>query len=141
MSLSKASFRKISGSVGYEGGGFWTGKISSYDFRITFRPVPGINLGAEYSYTKMTAEGKGFDTNLFRVDLGFDFTPDLSLSTNVQFDDVSNLLGTNTRFRWIITPGTDVFLVYNHNWINDRLNPMSTLQKGLALKAVYTHRF
>ena len=141
VSLSTASFRKISGSVGYEGGGFWTGKISSYDFRITFRPVPGINLGAEYSYTKMTAEGKGFDTNLFRVDLGFDFTPDLSLSTNVQFDNVSNLLGTNTRFRWIITPGTDVFLVYNHNWINDRLNPVFTLQKGLALKAVYTHRF
>ena len=141
INLSTASFRKVSAQVGYEAGGFWTGNIKQYDFEITFRPVPGINLGVEYNLTQVTAEGSGFNTNLFRVDLGFDFTPDISLSTNIQFDDVSRLLGTNTRFRWIITPGSDIYLVYNHNWINDQLTRMYTSQRGLALKAVYTHRF
>lgn len=141
INLSSASFRKVSGRVGYEAGGFWTGKIKQYEFEITLRPIPGINLGVEYNLTQVTAEGSGFNTNLVQVDLGFDFTPDVSLSTNIQFDDVSNLLGTNTRFRWIITPGSDIYLVYNHNWINDRLTPIYTLQRGLALKAVYTHRF
>lgn len=141
IEVSTASFRKVSASVEYESGGFWTGTIKSYKFELQFRPFPGISLGAEYNLSQVTAEGSGFDTNLFRVDLGIDFTPDLSFSTNVQFDDVSNLLGTNTRFRWIITPGSDVFLVYNHNWINDPMAQWYTLQSGMALKAVYTHRF
>lgn len=138
---STASFRKVSLEVGYDAGGFWTGTLNRYSFEFQFRPFPGINLGAEYRLSKVSAEGSGFDTNLFRIDLGVDFTPDLSFSTNVQYDDVSRLLGTNTRFRWIITPGSDIFLVYNHNWVNDPLQSWYTTQSGLALKAVYTHRF
>jgi len=141
ITVSTAAFRKVSASVGYEGGGFWTGNINQYNFELTLRPVPGINLSGEYTFTQVTAEGGGFNTNLYRIDLGFDFTPDISLSTNIQFDDISNLVGTNTRFRWIITPGTDIFLVYNHNWINNSMEPWYTVQRGLALKAVYTHRF
>jgi len=141
IQVSSASFRRISGSLSYEGGGFWSGYISSYEVGLTLRPIPGINLGMEYNYTVVSAEGGGFETNLFQIDLGFDFTPDLSFSSNIQFDDVSKVLGTNTRIRWIITPGTDVFLVYNHNWLDEPLQPIYTLQRGLALKAVYTHRF
>jgi hypothetical protein len=141
IKVSTASFRKVSVEAGYNAGGFWTGTLNSYEFEFQFRPFPGINLAAEYKLSKVTAEGSGFNTNLFRLDLGVDFTPDLSFSTNFQYDDVSKLLGTNTRFRWIITPGSDIFLVYNHNWVNDPLQAWYTLQSGLALKAVYTHRF
>jgi hypothetical protein len=143
LEASTASFRKISGSIAYQAGGFWTGKISSFDLGLTIRPIPGINLSGEYSRTKVAAENEEFNTSLFRINLGFDFTPDISLSSNIQFDDLSNILGTNSRFRWIITPGTDVFFVYNHNWI-DRPEfgvRFFTIQQGGALKAVYTHRF
>jgi hypothetical protein len=141
VSASTAAFHKISGSIGYEAGGFWTGHISSLELELNIRPIPGINLNAEYTHTKVNAEDGGFDTNLFRVNLGFDFTPDISLSSNVQFDDVSELLGTNTRFRWIITPGTDIFFVYNHSWLEDPMSRFNTIQRGAVLKAVYTHRF
>ena len=143
LGASTASFRKISGSVDYEAGGFWTGNISNLNLGLVVRPRPGINIAGAYRHTKVTSGNKGFDTNLFRVNLGFDFTPDISLSSNVQFEDVSKVLGTNTRFRWIITPGTDVFFVYNHNWLNsmDLDRRYTTLQEVAALKAVYTHRF
>ena len=143
LEASSASFRKVSGSIGYEAGGFWTGNISSLVLGLTIRPVPGINLGSQYRRTKVTAENSGFDTNLFQIDLGLDFTPDISLSSNIQFDDVTEVLGTNTRFRWIITPGTDIFIIYNHNWLN---NPaldkrFFTIQQGGAMKVGYTYRF
>ncbi|WP_240484985.1 carbohydrate binding family 9 domain-containing protein [Arenibacter latericius] len=143
VEASSASYRKVSGTVGYEAGEFWTGNISSWALGVTVRPSPGINLSSGYTHTEVTTIDSGFSTNLFRMDLGLDFTPDISLSSNIQFDDVSDLLGTNTRFRWIITPGTDVFLVYNHNWLN---NPgvdrrLITTQKGAAMKVVYTYRF
>ena len=143
LEASSASFRKVSGTIGYEAGGFWTGNISSLVLGLTIRPVPGINLGSGYRHTKVTAENSGFKTNLFQLDLGLDFTPDISLSSNIQFDDVSEVLGTNTRFRWIITPGTDIFFVYNHNWLNNpALNKrFFTIQQGGAMKVVYTYRF
>jgi hypothetical protein len=141
LSVSTASFRKVSLWVRYEAGGFWTGDIDAIRFALTLRPIPGINLRTEYTHTEVRAEGSGFNTNLLQVDLGFDFTPDISLSSNIQYDDVSEVLGTNTRFRWIITPGTDVFFVYNHNWQDLLEDRMRTLNQGAALKAVYTHRF
>jgi hypothetical protein len=141
VELSTASFRKLALSAKFNTGGFWTGTIKTYQLEFQFRPFSGIYLGTEYRLSQVSAEGSGFDANLFRVELGVDFTPDISFSANVQFDDVSKLLGTNTRFRWIITPGSDIFLVYNHNWINDPMAAWYTLQSGLAIKAVYTHRF
>jgi hypothetical protein len=143
IEASTASFRKISGSIEYEAGGFWTGNISSLELGLTVRPIPGINLSSGYRYAKVTAENSGFNTNLFQIDLGLDFTPDISLSSNIQFDDVSEVLGTNTRFRWIITPGTDIFFVYNHNWLkNSTLDKRYfTIQQGGAMKVVYTYRF
>ena len=143
LQASSASFRKVSGSIGYEAGGFWTGNIRRLVMGLTIRPALGINLSSGYTHAQVSAENSGFSTNLFQVDLGLDFTPDISLSSNIQFDDISDVLGTNTRFRWIITPGTDIFFVYNHNWLNNpTLNRrLFTTQQGAAMKAVYTYRF
>ncbi|ADV47640.1 putative membrane associated hydrolase [Cellulophaga algicola DSM 14237] len=143
IEASSASFRKISGSIAYEAGGFWTGDISSLVLGLTIRPAPGINLSSGYTHTKVSAMNSGFNTNLFQLDLGLDFTPDISISSNIQFDDVSEVLGTNTRFRWIITPGTDIFFVYNHNWLNSETlaRRLTTLQEVGVVKAIYTYRF
>jgi hypothetical protein len=58
----------------------------------------------------------------------------------MQYDNVSRVVGLNTRFRWIIRPGSDLFLVYNHNMerLDDRFN---ALQRGATSKVTYTHRF
>jgi hypothetical protein len=42
----------------------------------------------------------------------------------VQYDDVSKQLGWQARLRWQITPGNEIFLVYNRNW-ERRWDPMS----------------
>jgi hypothetical protein len=66
------------------------------------------------------------------------------LVNNVQYDSVSRLLGWQARYRWIVRPGNDVFLVYTHNWVDDRLDPnerFRTLDRRGAAKVVYTRRF
>ena len=53
-------------------------------------------------------------------------------------------MGWQSRFRWILRPGNDLFLVYAHNWIDDPLDPLDgfqTLDRNAAAKLVYTHRF
>ncbi|MBY0496651.1 MAG: hypothetical protein K2Y23_20790 [Cyanobacteria bacterium] len=65
------------------------------------------------------------------------------LVNNVQYDSVSRVVGWQSRFRWIVEPGNDIFFVYTHNWI-DPLDPsarFATLDRRAAAKAVYTKRF
>ena len=42
-------------------------------------------------------------------------SPDLQLSSFVQYDTESRTFGTNTRLRWTFHPQGDVFVIYNHN--------------------------
>ena len=49
-------------------------------------------------------------------------------------------MGLNSRLRWIVRPGSDVFLVYAHNW-SERDGSFSTLMRGVTTKVNYTHRF
>lgn len=58
-----------------------------------------------------------FVTRLYQVSGVYSFTPDLVLSTYVQYDTESRDLGVNGRLRWTIRPGADVFLVWNRGWV------------------------
>jgi hypothetical protein len=55
-------------------------------------------------------------------------------------------VGLFARLRWIVTPGSDIYLVYTHNWQNlgeglfDRAD-LVTLSRGGSIKANYTYRF
>ena len=52
------------------------------------------------------------------------------------------VLGWQSHFRWILTPGNDLYVVYTHNWRDDPLlDRFSTLDNRLASKVLYTYRF
>ena len=46
----------------------------------------------------------------------------------------------NNRFKYTITPGSDIYFVYNHNWIDDAGKYKTSSILG-ASKITYTHRF
>lgn len=140
VDIETASYRKISLEASFEGGGFWSGSRMEYGAGLTLRPFPGIELSPEYIRTDVNIEEAPFSTDLVRFEANFDFTTSLFLTTNIQFDNLSDLLGVNNRLRWIIMPGSDLYLVYKHNWRN-RNTGFQTTQRSGAVKISYTHRF
>jgi hypothetical protein len=60
---------------------------------------------------------------------------------NLQYDSVSDVLGWQVRFRWILRPGNDLYLVYMHNWQDNALTGFGTFDRRAATKLSYTHRF
>lgn len=137
--FSTANFRKVSGEIEFSHGGFWTGTRTEYELSADFRPFPGINLDANWTLTQVRLPEGDFDTDLFRFEANIDPTPSISFTSNIQFDTLSDRLGLFNRFRWIVTPGTDLFLVHTANWLSeeDRLRPLST---GGTIKLSYTYR-
>ncbi|NBC03140.1 MAG: hydrolase, partial [Bacteroidetes bacterium] len=142
IEVQTASYRKVSAGLEIETGGFWSGTQTQFGFDVSLRPFPGLELNPEYIRTNVDLAEGDFSTDLFRFEANMDFTNSLFFTTNVQFDNLSKLLGTNNRLRWIITPGSDLYLVYNHNWLeNEQFDRFRTLNRSGAVKVSYTHRF
>lgn len=135
-----ASYRKVSLELNFETGGFWSGTQTEYGAELTLRPFSGIDLNPEYIRTNVDLAEGNFSTDLFRLEANFDFTTSLFLTTNIQYDNLSKLMAMNNRLRWIIKPGSDLYLVYNHNWLEEETR-FSTLQRSGAVKVSFTHRF
>ncbi len=68
------------------------------------------------------------------------FSPDLDWFNFVQFDDASDSLGWNSRLRWIVTPGEELFVVWNQTVERDGDALVSSFQEA-AFKFGCTLRF
>ena len=126
----------------YETGGFYSGTRSQTSAGLIVRARPGyiLYLNGEWNQIDL-AEGR-FNTRLYRVTGETQFSPFIAWVNNFQFDTQSSVLGWQSRFRWIMKPGNDLYVVYTHNWLDDPLlSRFSTLDKRLASKVLYTQRF
>ncbi len=140
IEIETANYRRLTAELGFSSAGFWSGTNRTYESALTVRPYPGINITGEYIHSDVDLAEGAFETNLVRFLTNFDFTPFISLSGNIQYDDLSKRLGLNSRFRYTITPGSDIFLVYNHNWL-DNLDRFRTVSAAGVAKATFTYRF
>ena len=129
----------MGGEIGY--GGFWTGTRTDFEVFAVVRPIPGISFSGTWEHTDVYFEEGAFRTNLVRVFTSLALTPWTSLSANIQYDDLSRIVGLYGRFRWVIRPGSDLYLVYTHNWLDDPMDRFRPLSSQAATKVTYTHRF
>ncbi len=70
------------------------------------------NEDAQEPYRRNTE----FETRLVRVRIQIAFTTELSWSTLVQYDNLSDGLSAQSRLRWIIEPGRELFLVLGQDF-------------------------
>jgi len=147
ISANTANRRVIALRPRAEWGTFFSGTRQEYELGVDIRPRPGIRVNTSYEYNTVDLAEGSFDTKLIRVVADNQFTPFMYLVNNIQYDSVSRILGWQSRFRWIVTPGNDVFVVYTQNWIDDfdPLDPARTgfrnLDRRTAAKVVFTKRF
>lgn len=143
VSGNTANKRVVSVQPRLEWGRFLSGHRREVGMGMGIRPRPGVTLNLAYQWNDVSLAEGTFETKLYRMIADTQFSPFMYLVNNVQYDSVSRVLGWQSRFRWIIHPGNDIFFVYTHNWI-DPIDPASrfmTLNRRAAAKAVYTKRF
>ena len=116
------------------GGATWNWRSSSSRARTC---EPSI----EFERNEVSLREGAFTTQVLAVRADYNFSPNVSWANLVQYDSESRLLGAQSRFRWIIRPGNDLYLVLNRGW--DRRESDSryvpSFDKGSA-KLQYTFR-
>jgi hypothetical protein len=126
----------------YERGGFYSGSRDQTVLQLTVRARPGYIVYVNGEWNQVTLDEGRFASNLYRIVAETQFTPFIALVNNLQFDTMSRVMGWQSRFRWIVQPGNDLYVVYTHNWLEDPvLDRFATIDRRAASKVLYTHRF
>lgn len=140
--FNTASRRIFAFQTNLEAGTFFSGTRKQVGVRVGFRPRPGVTVNFDNEWNRISLNEGRFDTFLHRLVVDTQFSPWLYLVNNVQFDSVSELMGWQSRLRWIVTPGNDLFVIYTHNWLDDnQFDRFVTQDRRGAAKFVFTHRF
>jgi len=137
-----ANRRAVAVNGRFETGDFYSGTRTERQMNLSLRLRPGYFLRVEGQWNRIALPEGRFTTRLYRVIGETQFSPFMALTNNFQYDSQSGALGWQGRFRWILTPGNDLYLVYTHNWVEDPLlDRFSTSDRRLASKILYTYRF
>lgn len=137
-----ANRRMVAVNGRFETGDFYSGTRTERQMNLSLRLRPGYFLFLNSQWNEIALPEGRFSTRLYRVIGETQFSPFMALTNNFQYDSQSGVLGWQGRFRWILTPGNDLYLVYTHNWVEDPLlDRFATSDRRLASKVLYTYRF
>lgn len=96
-------------------GDFYTGTIKSESLELAWTSPDGkLRFGLSNENNFGDLPQGDFIIRLTQLDAAWSFTPDLALAAFVQRDSITDTTGVNARLQWIIQPGRELFVVFNH---------------------------
>jgi hypothetical protein len=138
--VSTANRRPLSATASVQAGTFYSGHRRDAAAAVSLRPRPGVLATMTAQVNRVELPGTAFTTKVVRALVNTQFGPFVSLANNLQYDSDSRVVGWQVRFRWILTPGNDVYFVTLNNWL-DAEGTLRVLDRNTATKIVVTHRF
>ncbi len=141
-SLSTGSQRDLSGSATVSYGDFFDGNRTNLYGEIVWRQSRYFRISASYDWNDINLSGGNFMTRNTRLTTEVNFSPTLYWVSLVQHDNVSEVLGLNTRLVWIPTAGQEGLIVFNHRMQDeDKDNSFRSELSDITVKFNYTFRF
>lgn len=140
LEIETSDARPVAARTEIRYGEFFTGRRNDLTIGLDFRPDPIAAVTLEYVQNDVSLDEGSFVARIGRFRMQNDFTPRLGLSSLVQFDNVSDTLGLNSRLRWIIESGSEIFFVVNQGWQREG-STITSLATELSLKIGWTVRF
>jgi len=142
IQASMAQRRIVAFSPSLEVGSFYNGSRRQIAFNLNLRLRPGVIIYSAAEWNHVDLDEGEFETRLVRIVPEVQFSPWIAWVNNIQYDTQSHVIGWQSRFRWILTPGSDLYIVYTHNWQDDPLAARTyTLDQRAASKLLYTFHF
>jgi hypothetical protein len=138
--VNSATKRRLVGDVSVRYGEFYGGRRTESALSLRYKPSPHFAAQLSLSRNDVKLPQGSFKTNLWQARIDTAFTPDLTWTTFVQYDDVSRVGGVNSRFRWTPKQGSDVFLVVNLGRLREDGRWLPAYDR-VTTKAQYTFRF
>jgi hypothetical protein len=141
--VATAGKRRLQGQVKWTFGTYWSGHADEVQTTVTFKLPPRLTISSSLNQTFARLPEGNFSAHILSSQVNYSASPFLTFSNLLQYDNRSNNLSWQSRIRWTMQPGNDLFFVVNQGWIRDaddgrfRLSPGDT---QLSAKVQYTFR-
>ena len=144
LSLTSSMARPYGGRIRLEQKQFFGGDSTALDLRLNARPSRYVDISAGYSRTDISVPAGDVSVQVGSVDTVLNLSPTLSVSTQTQYDNISNSLSFFGRMRWEIRPETELFLSIGHGAIIDNGDfgrNFRSIQSQAIVRLSNTYRF
>jgi hypothetical protein len=140
--LESALERRFALGLDIDTGEFYDGNRLKIGGDLTWRPGRHLLLQLGYEFNDVELPAGDFITRLYRMRADFAFNAKWSWLNILQYDNVSETAGFNSRLRFNPQAGRDLFLVVNRQFDIDPLSrDVSSSASEVVLKFNYTFRF
>ena len=141
--LSTAQKRRWQVNAQWLPGTFWSGHADEFFTTLTYKIPPRFTISFTANQTFARLPQGNFVSRILNSRMNYAASPFLTFSNLIQFDNRSRNLGWQSRVRWILQPGNDLFFVFTQGWVQDALGGYNfTAQTSkVSTKFQYTFRF
>ncbi|KAA3608723.1 MAG: hypothetical protein DWQ01_11505 [Planctomycetota bacterium] len=133
--------RPLSGEVSLQMGSWYNGHVGRFRSTVQWRPDAQLRVGLSYREDRAHLPGGDFTTRVEVLNADFTFNPDFSVENLVQADNQSDIVGLQSRWRYIQKDGRELFLVLNYAWQELPGGTIIPGSRDLTMKLVYSLRF
>jgi hypothetical protein len=142
LQLETPGFRVWSTSLSWESGEFFDGDRRDGSVQVAYRPNARLNLDLTYTANLIDLPEASFATRIVSLKANIAFNVEWAWINFIQYDNVSDRLGVNSRLRWIPRQGQELFFVVNY----DFTDPQETRDfrsdlRETTVKFSYTFRY
>ena len=120
--------------------GFYDGERYDASIGAEWRPSALFTGEAEFVYNDINLPQGDFEVEILRTRADLQFSPDLTWSNVVQWDNRSNRASLNSRVRWEYEPGSEIFVVYNEGYDVDG-SELRSAERQATIKIGAAFRF
>lgn len=141
--FTSAQKRPFQGSIGLTFGNFWSGTAKTVQTGLRYQIPPRFSISLTTNQTFASLPQGNFVARIYSSQISYAVSPFLSFSNLIQFDNRSGNLGLQSRVRWTVEPGNDVFFIFGQGWVQslERGYDFRQQDSRLATKLQYTFRF
>ncbi|HSD25819.1 MAG TPA: DUF5916 domain-containing protein [Vicinamibacteria bacterium] len=139
--VETAARRRWVGEVEVRWGSFYEGELTRLEARLALKPSARFLVGLEGEWSEGELPDGRFTAKALAGSLDVNFNPNLGWSNLVQYDSDSRELGFQSRLRWRLRPGSDLFVVFNRGWVHEEGGTYRPYFDRGSAKVQHTFRF
>jgi hypothetical protein len=142
---ASAARRRLTASLNVSHGPYWSGNAETVQTTVAYKLPPYFNISFTTNQTFARLPQGNFTARILSTTVSYSTSPRLTLSNLIQYDNRSRNMGWQSRARWTLQPGNDLFFVFGQGWIRedtlDGGERFRTLDTKVSTKLQYTARF
>jgi hypothetical protein len=142
FNFNSAQKRRLQGNISVSVGNFWSGTAKTVSTGLRYQLPPKFTISLNTNQTFARLPQGNFVARIVTSQINYNVSPFLSFANLIQYDNRSGNLGLQSRVRWTLDPGNDLFFIFGQGWVQDITGGYDFRQQEtrLATKIQYTFR-